>query len=143
MPRVLAIDYGKKRCGIAISDPLKIIANPYTVLSAESILHELKKIVIEKEIDTIVVGYPVSMKSEKTSTTQTVEYFIKSLKKEIPGVIVEKFDERLTSKMAQQILIFTQTKKSERQKKSNIDLIAATILLQNYLDYQQLKQNNL
>lgn len=135
MPRVLAIDYGLKRCGIAISDPLKIIANAYTVLSPEQILTELKKIVIEKEIDTIVVGYPVNMKGQKSATTIMVDKFIEKLKNEFTDIRIEKLDERLTSQMAQQTLIFTQTKKSERQKKSNTDLIAATILLQNFLDY--------
>lgn len=136
----MAIDYGEKRCGIAISDPLKIIANAYAVLPPENILSELKKIVREKEVDTIVVGYPVNMKSEKTNITKAVDKFIDLLKKEIPNVIIEKLDERLTSKMAQQTLILTHTKKSERQKKSNVDLIAATILLQNYLDYHQPKK---
>lgn len=140
MPRILAIDYGLKRCGIAVSDPLKIIANALTVIPTENIFSELKKIIKEKEIDTIVVGYPVNNKSEKTSTTLLVEKFILQLKKEFPDIRIEKSDERYTSKMAQQTLIFTQTKKSKRQDKSNTDLIAATILLQNYLDFYQHKK---
>ncbi|MCX7727989.1 MAG: Holliday junction resolvase RuvX [Bacteroidia bacterium] len=139
MPRVLAIDYGIKRCGIAISDPLKIIANAFTVIQSDTIIVELKKIVIEKDIDTIVVGYPVNMKSEITNTTKLVQTFIDQLIKEFPNLLIETFDERLTSKMAQQTLILTNTKKTERQNKSNTDLISATILLQNYLDYSQNK----
>lgn len=139
MPRVLAIDYGVKRCGIAISDPLKMIANAYAVFSPNEIIPELKKIIKEKEIDTIVVGYPVNMKNEMTSITHLVERFIQTLKNEFPYLHIEKLDERLTSKMAQQTLIFTQTKKKQRQNKSNLDVISAAILLQNYLDYHQLK----
>lgn len=137
MPRILAIDYGSKRCGIAISDPLKIIANAFTVIPTNNIIPELKKIVIEKEIDTIVVGYPVNLKSEKTTITKMVDKFIHLLEKEFPDLSIKKLDERLTSKIAQQTLLITQTKKSQRQNKSNTDLIAATILLQNYLDFYQ------
>lgn len=134
MPRILAIDYGIKRCGIAISDPLKIIANGYDVVANAEIIDVLKKLVIEKEIDTIVVGYPIGMRGQTTPTTQMVLKFIQQLMQIFPDVPIKQIDERLTSKMAQQTLIFTQTKKSERQKKSNVDLISATILLQNYLD---------
>jgi len=134
MARILSIDYGEKRCGVAISDPLKIIANAYSVYSPNEIMQELEKIINEKEVDTIVVGYPINMKGEKTSTTLLVDKFIDELKKKFPNVTIEKLDERLTSKIAQQTLILSGTKKSDRQKKSNTDLISATILLQNYLD---------
>ena len=137
MGRILAIDYGLKRCGVAISDPLKIIANAYNVYSPNEIIQELEKIINEKEIDAIVVGYPINMKGEKTSTTLLVDKFIDELKKKFPNIAIEKLDERLTSKMAQQTLILSGTKKSDRQKKSNTDLISATILLQNYLDMKR------
>ena len=137
MGRILAIDYGLKRCGVAISDPLKIIANAYNVYSPNEIIQELEKIIKEKEIDAIVVGYPINMKGEKTSTTLLVDKFINELKKKFPNIAIEKLDERLTSKMAQQTLILSGTKKSDRQKKSNTDLISATILLQNYLDMKR------
>ncbi len=137
MTRVVAIDYGIKRCGIAVSDPFRIIANAYKVVSPEKIIEELEKIVREKEIDTIVVGYPINNRGEKTSITVLIDRFMEKLIQTFPKIKIEKYDERLTSKMAKQTLIFTQTKKTERQKKSNIDLIAATILLQNYLDYCQ------
>ena len=137
MGRILAIDYGLKRCGVAISDPLKIIANAYNVYSPNEIIQELEKIINEKEIDAIVVGYPINMKGEKTSTTLLVDKFINELKKKFPNIAIEKLDERLTSKMAQQTLILSGTKKSDRQKKSNTDLISATILLQNYLDMKR------
>ena len=137
MGRILAIDYGLRRCGVAISDPLKIIANAYNVYSPNEIIQELEKIIKEKEIDAIVVGYPINMKGEKTSTTLLVDKFIDELKKKFPNIAIEKLDERLTSKMAQQTLILSGTKKSDRQKKSNTDLISATILLQNYLDMKR------
>ena len=137
MGRILAIDYGLRRCGVAISDPLKIIANAYNVYSPNEIIQELEKIINEKEIDAIVVGYPINMKGEKTSTTLLVDKFIDELKKKFPNIAIEKLDERLTSKMAQQTLILSGTKKSDRQKKSNTDLISATILLQNYLDMKR------
>lgn len=143
MPRILAIDYGIKRCGIAISDPLKIIANGYDVVSSTEIIHLLKKIIPEKEIDTIVIGYPIGMKGQITPTTLLVDKFIQQLEQQFPNIKIEKLDERLTSKIAQQTLILTQTKKSKRQKKSNTDLIAASILLQNYLDIFNNKKTTL
>lgn len=135
MTRILAIDYGMKRCGIAISDPLKIIANAYGMIYTINIFSELKKIISEKNIDTIIVGYPLTLKGTISDTTQMVHQFIQNLQNEFPEIIVIKIDERLTSKMAQQTLIFAQAKKKERQKKENTDIIAATILLQYYLDY--------
>ncbi|GIV28290.1 MAG: putative pre-16S rRNA nuclease [Bacteroidia bacterium] len=135
MTRILAIDYGIKRCGIAISDPLKIIANGHSVVNTIEIFSTLHSLVNEQNIETIVVGYPIGMKGQKTSTTELVDQFILSLKKEFPQIKIEPIDERLTSRMAQQTLIFMNTKKSDRQKKANLDLISATIILQNYLDY--------
>ncbi len=134
MSRILAIAYGLKRCGIAISDPLKIIANAHKVVNSSEIVSYLTKIIPDKEIDTIVIGYPIGMRGQITNTTLLIDKFIQQLQKQFPNIKIEKLDERFTSKIAQRTLIETQTKKSERQKKSTTDLIAATILLQNYLD---------
>ncbi len=135
MSRILAIDFGIKRCGIAISDPLKIIANGHSVVHTSDIFSTLHQLIKTHDIETIVVGYPISMKGQKTNTTELVDQFITKLKSEFPPIKIETVDERLTSKMAQQTLIFMNTKKSDRQNKSNLDLISATIILQNYLDY--------
>lgn len=135
MSRILAIDFGIKRCGIAISDPLKIIANGHSVVNTSEIFSTLHQLIKTHDIETIVVGYPIGMKGQKTNTTELVEQFILNLKKEFPEIKIKPIDERLTSKMAQQTLIFMNTKKSDRQNKSNLDLISATIILQNYLDY--------
>lgn len=135
MPRVLAIDYGIKRCGIAMSDPLKKIANACAVWPPHAVMENLKKWIPEKEIDTIVVGYPVNMRSKKTEITKRVDVFVKQLVQTFPHIKIETLDERFTSKMADQTMLWMQIKKSERQKKENTDLIAASILLQNYLDF--------
>lgn len=139
MSRILAIDYGMKRCGIAISDPLKIIANPYSTIHTNQIFNELKKIIIEKEVELIVVGYPIGMRGQTTGTTLMVDKFVQQLASHFPQISIQKLDERLTSKMAEQTMIMIQAKKSDRQNKSNTDVIAATILLQNYLDYSNQK----
>lgn len=135
MPRVLAIDYGIKRCGIAMSDPLKKIANACAVWPPDVVMEKLKKWIPEKEIDTIVVGYPVNMRSKKTEITKRVDVFVEQLVQTFPHIKIETLDERFTSKMADQTMLWMQIKKSERQKKENTDLIAASILLQDYLDF--------
>ncbi len=134
MKRILAIDYGKKRIGISISDPLKIIANSVgTFANDENFFQNFSELLKKYEVEKILVGFPKNLKGEKTEISFEVEKFADELKKNFLGEII-LYDERFTSVYAQKIIVETISKKSERRNKSLIDKIAASILLQNYLD---------
>ncbi len=139
MSRIIAIDYGTKRCGIAVSDELQIIANGLKVIDPKDIFSFLELYIKQNNVSEIIVGYPIGMRGQITSTTLIIEDFIRQLKNKFLQLKIEKFDERLTSVMAQKSMLEAGYKKSVRQKKENIDIIAATILLQNYLDLKQLQ----
>ena len=132
MSRVLGIDYGDTRIGIALSDPMQIITKPFiTLKNNEEFLDELKKIINEKEVEEVVVGYPVGMKGQVTKQTEKVEVFIEKLKSTLEIEIV-KIDERLSSVSAENIL--RQQGVKTGHNKSMIDDTSAAIILQEYLD---------
>lgn len=133
MPRILCIDYGKKRCGIAVTDPLQIIATALTAIEANNIINYLKEYFSKEVVELILVGEPKNLDDSDTHATQPVYEFIKRLKKEFPSIPVKTVDERYTSKMAVQSMIEMGMKKKDRRKKENIDQLAATIMLQEYL----------
>ena len=133
MGRILAIDYGLKRTGVAATDPLQIIASPVDTIPTEEIVSWLKDYTSKEEVETIVVGMPTKLDGSETHTTNPVLKFVESLKAEIAiPVILE--DERFTSKMAQQSMIMSGMKKKERRKKENVDKISASIILHSYLE---------
>ena len=134
MGRIVAIDYGRKRVGVAVTDPLKMIANGLTTVHPEEILTYLKDYTQKEEVETIVVGYPKQMDNQNSEAVQYIKPFLKKLRKQFPGITVEKEDERFTSKMAQQAMIDGGMKKKQRQNKGNVDRISATIILQSYLE---------
>ena len=132
MSRALGIDYGDTRIGIALSDPMQIITKPFATLkNNEEFLDELKKIINEKEVEEVVVGYPVGMKGQVTKQTEKVEMFIEKLKSTLEIEIV-KIDERLSSVSAENIL--RQQGVKTGHNKSMIDDTSAAIILQEYLD---------
>ena len=132
MSRVLGIDYGDTRIGIALTDPMQIITKPFVTLkNNEEFLDELKKIINEKEVEAVVVGYPVGMKGQVTKQTEKVEVFIEKLKSTLEIEIV-KIDERLSSVSAENIL--RQQGVKTGHNKSMIDDTSAAIILQEYLD---------
>lgn len=133
MPRILAIDYGKKRTGIAVSDPLKIIANGLTTVDTKEIFSFLKNYFETEQVDTVVVGLPKSLKNQDTDATPLVEKFIKSFITTFPTMPIIPLDERFTSKMAFQTMIDAGLGKKARQNKALVDEISATILLQGYM----------
>lgn len=133
MPRILAIDYGKKRTGIAVSDPLKIIANGLTTVDTKELIPFLKKYFAAEEVETVVIGLPKSLKNEATDATPLVEKFIKLFSTEFPHMQLIPLDERFTSKMAFQTMIDAGLGKKARQNKALVDEISATILLQGYM----------
>ncbi len=136
MGRILAIDYGRKRVGIAVSDPMKMIANGLTTVHPKDLIEFLKDYFNKEKVDTLVVGYPRKMNNQASEAVNYINPFLKKFKKEFPDIPVQLEDERFTSKMAQQAMIDGGMKKGERQKKENIDRISATIILQSYLQHK-------
>lgn len=134
MSRILAIDYGSKRSGIAVTDPLCIIASGLTTLPTTELLAFLKKYVLEENIKEIVIGKPKRMNNEDSEIESDIQSFINQLKTELPHVVIHREDERFTSKMAFQSMIDSGMKKKQRQNKELIDEISATLILQSYMN---------
>jgi putative Holliday junction resolvase len=132
--RILSIDYGSKRTGLAVTDPLKIIAGGLTGIATK----ELEKFLIEyfkkEEVEKVIIGHPTNWDDSDTHATPLVQAFINRFKKVFPGMPIEKVDERYTSKLAVQSMVESGMKKKNRQNKHLVDEIAATIMLQQYLN---------
>ncbi len=132
--RILCIDYGAKRTGIAVTDPLQIIASALTTVDTKELFPFLKNYIKSEAVKLILVGMPANLNDTATHATPLVQQFINRLAKELPGIPVQTIDERYTSKMAVRAMIDMGMKKKDRQKKGNIDQIAATLMLQEYLN---------
>ncbi len=139
MGRILAIDYGKKRTGIAVSDPLQIIANGLTTVKTSEIFDFLSDYLQKEEVSAIVVGLPKQMSGEMSENMQRVEVFVNKLKQIYSSIPIEYFDERFSSKMAHQAMIDGGLKKKDRQNKALVDEISATIILQGYMESKRMK----
>jgi putative Holliday junction resolvase len=137
MARILAIDYGGKRTGIAVTDPLQIIATGLTTIESKELIPFLKKYLQQEMVELIVIGLPKNWDETDTHGTPLVEAAIKKLNKEFPNLPVKSVDERYTSKMAKDAMLQMGMKKKDRRIKSNVDVIAATIILQEYLERTQ------
>ena len=136
MGRILAIDYGQKRVGLAVTDELQIIANALTTVRAADIIPFLREYMSKEKVDCFVVGEPKRMNNTPSQSLQFIEPFIRSLKKIFPEIPVERMDERFTSKMATQVLIDAGLRKKDRQEKEKVDKISATLILQSYLEFR-------
>jgi putative pre-16S rRNA nuclease len=137
MARLLGIDFGTKRVGLAVTDPLKIIATPIKTVSRDSIMEFLNNYVKTEEVEGIVIGWPKDLMNRDTHATAHVERFIRELNEKLPSIPVFKHDERFTSKMALSAMIAGGMKKKERRNKENIDKISACIILQSYLEQKE------
>lgn len=134
MARIMALDYGKKRTGIAVSDPLQIIARGLETVDTNELIGYLKKYFKEEEVEKVIIGYPLNFDDTPTHATPLVEKFIGKYTHVFPNIAIEKVDERLSSKMASQAIAGMGLKKKDREEKGLIDTVAATILLQDYLE---------
>ena len=132
--RILAIDYGRKRVGLAVTDPLQMIANSLTTVHAKDIWTFLSDYLTKETVDCIVVGYPKQMNNQASEAVRYINPFLKRLQKLYPGMDIQLVDERFTSKMAHQTMIDAGLKKKSRQNKALVDSISATIILQSYLE---------
>ena len=135
MSRILAIDYGLKRTGLAVTDPLKIIATGLTTVESKQLIAFLKDYFNKEEVELMIIGEPKNLDDSDTHATQLVRNIIKELQKNFPAIPVKTVDERFTSKMASRAMIEMGLKKKQRQNKALVDEIAATIMLQEYLKH--------
>jgi putative Holliday junction resolvase len=134
MPRILAIDYGAKRTGLAVTDPSKIIASALETVPTDKLLEYLKKYTQNEAVEAFVVGMPKNLDGTTTDGTAYVERFVIELKNIFPETAIHLHDERFTSKMAMQTMIAGGMKKKNRQIKGNIDKISAVIILQSFME---------
>lgn len=133
MPRILAIDYGKKRTGIAVTDELQIIASGLTTVASEDIFNFLKPYLATEKVFKILVGDPKQMNGQPSESAGMIDNFVTQLEKQFPDIAIIRVDERFTSKMAFQSMIDSGLSKKQRQNKALIDEISATIMLRDYL----------
>lgn len=133
MGRILAIDFGQKRTGLAVTDELQIIASGLTTVNTKELLSFLKKYVQTESVEMFIIGKPKQMNNSDSESEQYIEPFLKKLHSEFPDIPTERIDERFTSKMAVQTMIDSGLKRKQRQNKALVDEISATIILQSYL----------
>jgi putative Holliday junction resolvase len=136
--RILAFDYGTKRIGIAVTDPLQIIATGLDTIHPKDIIDYLKTYISSEQVELFVVGEPRQMDGTPSQSTPHIKGFITTLNKNFPEIPVERIDERFTSKMASAVVAQSGFKKSDRQNKERLDTISATIILQTYLEKKSL-----
>ena len=135
MDRIVAIDYGTKRMGVAVTDPLRLIATPLATVEAPKLMAFLQQYMAQEAVDTVVVGMPKHLNNTASAMTVAVEKFIRQLQQAFPGKSVLAYDERYTSKIAQASMIEAGFKKKDRRNKAHLDRLSATILLQSFLNH--------
>lgn len=133
MGRIMAIDYGGKRTGIAVTDPMQIIATGLTTIPSHTLVDFLKNYLLTEQVELILIGLPTNWDDTATHGTKPAQDAFNRLKKVFPSIPIKQVDERYTSKMAKNAMIDMGMKKKDRQQKENLDVIAATIILQEYL----------
>ncbi|WP_298121475.1 Holliday junction resolvase RuvX [Flavobacterium sp.] len=133
MPRILSIDYGIKRTGIAVTDEFQIIASGLTTIPSETTIAFLKEYFTNEKVEKVIIGEPKQMNGQPSESAEIIEKFVTKFKSEFPDMKLDRVDERFTSKMAFQTMIDSGLKKKQRQNKGLVDEIAATIMLQDYL----------
>lgn len=142
MARILAIDYGGKRVGLAVTDSLQLIANGLETVATKEIFVFLKNYLQKEVVDCVVVGEPKRLNLMDTHSTEMTEKFVKELKNKFPAIKIERMDERFTSKMAFQAMIDGGLKKKDRKNKETVDKVSATLILQSYMQHLQFKNQN-
>ena len=140
MARIMAIDYGTKRCGIAVTDPLQLISSGLNTIHSKDLIVFLKQYFSKEAVECVVVGEPKQMNNEPSQSAEHVNIFLIKFKKEFPDMKLERMDERFTSKMAFQTMIDGGLKKQQRRNKALVDEISATLILQSYMEAMKNKQ---
>lgn len=139
MGRILAIDYGKKRVGIAVTDPLKLIATGLCTVASNDAIKFLKEYTLKESVERIIIGLPKQMDYSESESMVYIKPFLAQLAKHFPAIPVEAYDERFTSKLAQRAIIDAGVKKMDRRDKSLVDMVSATIILQSYMQSLELR----
>ena len=134
MGRIIAIDFGLKRTGLAVTDPLQIIGSPLETIPTSDLMEWLRSYFTKESVERIVIGMPSKLDLSDTHITQDVIKFVDRLKDSFPDIPVTEIDERFTSKIAMQSMVLGGMKKKDRKKKENVDKISATLILQSFLD---------
>lgn len=137
MGRILAIDFGLKRTGLAVTDSLKIIANGLETVPTHTLISFLESYFKKEIVDEVVIGMPKNLDNSDTDSTAGVRIFIKSFKKKFSGLPLHEHDERFTSKLAMQAMIAGGMSKKDRRQKGNVDRVSATIILQSFMEATQ------
>ena len=141
MARILAIDYGQKRVGLAVTDNLQIIATTLDTIHSKDVVQYISDYITHEKVELFVVGFPKDLRNNATDATKYVEEFVKRLERKFPKIPVEKIDERFTSKIAFKAMIDGGLKKSARSNKAMVDKLSAVIILQSYLEQKQNEKN--
>ena len=139
MGRILALDYGTKRVGVAVTDPMQIIASPYSTINTSQLENFLNEYLKKEIVDEFVIGYPVQMNNKPSESVKYIDPFLNRLKKLYPGKPVHLIDERFTSKIALQTIIDGGVKKMARRDKTLADKISASLILQAFLEKRDFK----
>ncbi len=140
MSRILAIDYGRKRTGIAVSDPLQMIANGLTTVPTHQLLAFIVDYVSKEPVERILIGFPRQMNNEASENMKIIVPFVRSLKSKLPNMPVEYVDERFTSVLAHRTMLEAGLKKKDRQNKALVDEVSATIILQSYMESKRFQE---
>lgn len=135
MARILAIDYGSKRVGLAVTDPLQIIASGLTTVHSKDLISYLENYLKKESVECIVVGEPKTLQNEASDSARYVEPFVTHLTRKFPHIKIARFDERFTSRLAHQTMLMGGLNKKARTNKDTVDMISATIILQDYLTF--------
>jgi len=136
MGRILAIDYGRKRTGLAVTDTLQITANPLLTIETKDLIPWLQDYFARENVDEVVIGHPTQMNGEESESMNYIRPFMGNFKKQFPDKPITMYDERFTSVLAHQAMLAGGMKKKDRQNKAVVDKIAACIILEGYLDYK-------
>jgi putative holliday junction resolvase len=139
MGRILAIDYGSKRVGLAVTDSLRIIAGGLTTIHSKDLVKFLEEYFKKEVVDEIVIGEPKTMQNQKSDSARFIDPFVRHLEKKFPDKKIVRYDERFTSVMAHQTMMMGGVKKMDRRNKETVDMISAIIILQDYLSYLENK----
>jgi len=139
MSRILAIDFGQKRCGIAVTDELQMISSPLTTVPSKDLIDFLKKYLEDEDVELVVIGEPKTMDNKPSDSTKYIQPFIGRLKKAMPDLKIARMDERFTSRMAFQIMIDGGLGMKARRNKELVDSISASLILQSYMELKKIK----
>lgn len=139
MARILAIDHGAKRVGLAVTDPLQIIASPLDTVHSKDLMEFIKKYIQQQEVEAFVVGMPRRLDSTDTNATAGAKGCVTLLRKHFPQIPVHLHDERFTSRMAQQSILASGARKKDRQNKELVDKVSAAIILQSFLESKAIR----